>query len=84
MPATTLSLINSRSNSAIVASTEKTSFPMGPDVSIACVTDTKSIPMAWNCSNAKTSSRVLLANRSNFQTATTSKPIPCKLLKKKC
>jgi hypothetical protein len=56
-------------NRSIAASTENTDFPMGPDVSIAWVTDTKSMPRAWNCSKANTSSRVDLAKRSNFQTA---------------
>ena len=72
MPATTLCRISSRLNSAIAASTENTSLPSGPEVSMDCVTDTKSIPRVWNCSRANTSSRVDLAKWSNFQTAITS------------
>ena len=71
-PALTRSPINARSNCAIAPNIWNTSSPDGSDVSIASVADTKSIPNFRNSSSADTSCRNDLANRSNFQTSTTS------------
>ena len=65
-PAMTRSLMMLRSSSATAPSTVKTIFPAGVDVSIASVTETKSMPSAENSSSARRRWLVLGANLSNF------------------